>query len=101
MKNSRARIIAFLILLAGSSTCFAQENTNPTGGLTIKTIQIEDTAWAFVEFVETDTEIANNCAAANTLFGTFPKVLWIDPAQAQLLSRKCSGLRLKEERVCI
>jgi len=65
-----------------SANVFAQVNTNPSGGLTIKAIQIEDTGWAFVEFEEANSQIDNNCQNASTSFGTFTDVLWLDPTEA-------------------
>jgi hypothetical protein len=89
-----------LSLLCWSGVAEAQVNTNPSGGLTVNTLQIEDSGWAFVEFVESNSTITSNCAAANTLFGTFSRVLWLDPGQAgardvfaMLLSLKMSGQR--------
>lgn len=91
-------VAATLVLLCLAGIAAAQETTNPSGGLTINTLQVEDQGWAFVEFVESNTTITNNCAAANTVFGTFPKVLWIDFAEvagrdifAMLLALKMSG----------
>jgi hypothetical protein len=93
-----ASVTLVLLLLCWSGIAEGQVNTNPSGGLTINTLQIEDGGWAFVEFVESNTTITNNCGAANTLFGTFSKVLWLDPGQAgardvfaMLLSLKMSG----------
>jgi hypothetical protein len=96
MRHLAALLVLPLLCLAGIAE--GQENTNPSGGLTVKTLQVEDQGWAFVEFVESNTTITNNCEAANTTFGTFAKVLWVDFAEpagrdifAMLLALKMSG----------
>ena len=106
LKRLLVRTLFSLVLIVAAHTSNAQVNTNPTGGLTIKTLQVTDTGWVFVEFVESNTEITNNCEAASTLFGSFPKVLWMAPNQAggkdvyalllalHLAGRPVSGLTL-------
>ena len=106
MKRLLVRTLFSLVLIVAAHTSSAQVNTNPTGGLTIKTLQVTDTGWIFVEFVESNTVITDNCEAASTLFGSFPKVLWIGPNQAggkdvyalllalHLAGRPVSGLTL-------
>lgn len=78
---SRLLALFSLLSLFLAGPVHAQVNTNPSGGLTVKTLHVEDGGWAFVEFNESNTEITNNCGAASTLFGTFPKVLWLDPEE--------------------
>lgn len=79
--SRRLLALFFFLSLLLTGTVNAQVNTNPSGGLTVKTLHVEDGGWAFVEFNESSTEISNNCGAADTLFGTFPKVLWLDPEE--------------------
>ena len=81
MKRLLVKTLFSLVLIVAAHTSNAQVNTNPTGGLTIKTLQVTDIGWIFVEFDEFDTVIDTNCEPPNTLFGTFSKVLWIAPGQ--------------------
>lgn len=101
-----SRVLLALVLFLAASSAYSQVTTNPSGGLTVKTLHIEDGGWAFVEFVESNTVIENNCGDASSTFGTFTDVLWLDPSQggtkevyATLLAlsfsgRKASGVTL-------